>query len=159
MSKNTGLNKLRETVKYDKVWFKKKVKFPGSVRTYVFKIVEIQGKFYIYIDDRQPLFTYNGRTGPFNSYEESLQVLQEDLGSNFPTYKNILKNKLSSPSGYLLGILLWIIYGLINGVCFLFIDGGLNAIGIQDNSYIINVILLLVLNIVFLNKISKPKKE
>ncbi|WP_338472759.1 hypothetical protein R4Z10_08530 [Niallia sp. XMNu-256] len=77
MSKNTGRNKSYETVHYDKIWFKSKVKFPNSDCTYVFKIVEIQSKFYIYINEKEEIFLYNGRTGPFNSYEEALQVLQE----------------------------------------------------------------------------------
>jgi hypothetical protein len=79
--------------------------------------------------------------------------LEEDLGSNFPS----IKNKANKTTKVLLVILFWIIYGILNIVLFTFIDGGLNAIGISDDSYMINGLILFVLNAIAINRIGKIK--
>lgn len=151
-----SLNKPK--VNYDKVWFKRKVKFPTSIASYEFKIVEIDGEFYIYIDDRHPHWGYSGRTGPFSSFEVSLQVLKEDLGGNFPSLKNNLRKQfrnLNGPVGCLIGVTGFAIYVTLALICFQFIDGGLDAIGFDDDENMISVFLFGALHILIVYKFTK----
>lgn len=142
-----------EEVKYDKVWWKKKIKFPDSYTVYEFKIVELNKEFYIFIEDRYPYLFYSGRKGAFKSFEEAKSALEEDLGSNFPS----LRNKTNKSGKTLLALLIVIPYLASNVVLFLFVDGGLNALGISDDSYLMNGIIMLIYNYFTINKLAKLK--
>jgi hypothetical protein len=142
-----------DEVTYDKVWWKKDITFPDTYGKWNFKIVELNKEFYIFIDDKCPNLLYNGRTGAFNSFVEARNVLEEDLGSNFPS----IKNKANKATRVSLVILFWIIYFALDIVMFKFIDGGLNAIGISDDNFLINGFLMLVLNVIAINRIGKLK--
>ena len=144
---------LGDEVKYDKVWWNKNISFPDTYGKWNFKIVELNNEFYIFIDDKYRNLLYTGRTGPFNSFKQARNVLEEDLGSNFPS----LRNKTTKTGRTLLAIMIVIIYFVLNIVMFLFVDGGLDAIGISDDSYFINGFTMLVLNGIALNRLSKLK--
>jgi hypothetical protein len=148
--KKTGLF-IAEKVKYDKVLWNRNVSIPGSYNKYNFKIVELKNEFYIFMDDKYPNLLYYGKMGPFNTFEEAINVLENDLGSDFPS----IKNKVSKSTRALSVILFCIIYIVLNFIVTKFIDGGLDAIGISDSNYIINGFIMLILNGIALNRIGR----